>query len=144
MNNAGKIITFFFVIGFIAIFGALAEVNAAEPETAAPLLCAFTKSMVCDSESCVSADLETLDLPPFFRVDFKNKLITDVEALGGRVAQKKTPFQSIVRMDNNIILQGVQLRAWSLLISEKTGKFTLTAADDDEAGVFFGVCTATK
>jgi len=142
MNNAGKYTIIGIALCFLALCSVVSQVEAAEPETAAPLLCAFTKSMVCDSDGCASADLEVLDLPPFFKVDFNNKLITDVEALGGRLAKKKTPIAIIVRSDDNIILQGVQLRAWSILISKKTGKFTLTASDDEEAGVFFGACTS--
>jgi hypothetical protein len=141
MNNTGKVITFFTILCLLALFSALSRVDAAETETAAPLLCAFTKSTVCDSEGCAPVDLEALDLPPFFKVDFKDKLITGVEAMGDRTARKKTQIKTIQRMDNNIILQGIELRAWSILISETTGKMTLTASDDEEAGVFFGVCT---
>lgn len=141
MNNKGKVLTFFIAICLLALCSTPARADAAESETAVPLLCAFTKSTVCDIDGCGPIDLEALDLPPFFKVDFKNKLITGVEAIGGRAARKKTPIKTIQRMDNNIILQGIELRAWSILISEATGKMTLTAADDEEAGVFFGVCT---
>lgn len=115
--------------------------RAADLEDSAPLLCAFTRSMDCDSEQgCSDTALESLNLPPFFKVDFKDKLITNVEALGGRTAPRRTSIQNLRRMDGVIILQGIELRAWSMLISEKTGKMTLTASDSDEAFVLFGTC----
>lgn len=116
--------------------------HAQDLATAAPLLCAFTMSVDCDGESgCSHPTLEELDLPPFFKVDFQNRVITDVEALGGRTARKKTPIQALQRMGDLIVLQGVELRGWSMTISERSGKMTLTASDDDEAFVLFGNCT---
>jgi hypothetical protein len=43
-------------------------------------------------------------------------------------------------MDGKIFLQGIELRGWSIVISEQTGKMSLTASGDDEAFVLFGVC----
>ena len=38
------------------------------------------------------------------------------------------------------MLQGIEIRGWSMVITEKTGKLTLTASGDDEAFVLFGAC----
>jgi hypothetical protein len=45
------------------------------------------------------------------------------------------------RMDGKLILQGVQNgKAWSMVITEATGKMTLTASDDQAGFVIFGAC----
>lgn len=133
------------ISAIVVLFIAQPPALAADLADSSPLLCAFTLSVDCDSGSgCSNTTLESLDLPPFFMVDFKGKVITDVEALGGRTARKKTPIQTIQRMDSMIVLQGIELRGWSMVISEITGKMTLTASDDDEAFVLFGNCTGLK
>ena len=54
-----------------------------------------------------------------------------------------TPIKTIQRMmDGTIILQGIELRGWSAVINEQTGKMTVTVSGDDEAFVLFGVCTS--
>ncbi len=137
-----RFLLFCWSLAIIFLFIVQSPAQAADLGDTAPLLCAFTLSMDCDGDSgCSTTTLESLDLPPFFRVDFRNKVITDVEALGGRTAQRKTPVQTFQRMGGILFLQGIELRGWSMTISEKTGRMTLTASDDDEAFVLFGNCT---
>jgi len=121
---------------------ASSQAIAADFDDSTPLLCAFTRAVDCDGESgCVDTTAEKLDLPPFFKVDLKNKVITDVEAVGGRTSPRKTAIKTMQFMNNMIVLQGIELRGWTMLISKESGIVTLTASDDDEAFVLFGVCT---
>jgi hypothetical protein len=47
-------------------------------------------------------------------------------------------------MDGTMVLQGIELRGWTMLISEKSGIMTLTASDDDEAFVLFASAQSCK
>jgi hypothetical protein len=48
----------------------------------------------------------------------------------------------MVHIDGKLILQGIQgSKGWSMVITEATGKMTLTAADDQVGFVVFGACT---
>jgi hypothetical protein len=142
MYNVPRTVALCGIAALLVLCIASSKAAAADFDDSTPLICAFTRAVDCDSESgCGDTTLETLDLPPFFKVDFKNKLITDVEAIGGRIPQKKTPIKTLQHMDGMIVLQGIELRGWTMLISEKSGIMTLTASDDDEAFVLFGVCT---
>ncbi len=142
MRNIPRILALCGIATILVLCITSSKVVAADFDDSTPLICAFTRAADCDSESgCRATTLESLDLPPFFKVDFTNKLITDVEAIGGRIPQKKTPIRTMQHMDGMIVLQGIELRGWSMLISERSGIMTLTASDDDEAFVLFGVCT---
>jgi hypothetical protein len=142
MHNLTRISALCSIALLLSLFIMSSRAVAADFDESTPLICAFTRAVDCDSESgCGDTTLETLDLPPFFKVDFKNKVITDVEAIGVRIPQRKTPIKTQQSMDGTIVLQGIELRGWSMLISEKSGMMTLTASDDDEAFVLFGVCT---
>jgi hypothetical protein len=142
MHTVPRIVAFCAIAITLFLCVTSSKAAAADFDASAPLLCAFSRAVDCNSENgCGDTTIKTLDLPPFFKVDFKNKLITDVEAIGGRIPQKKTPIRTLQPMDGMIVLQGIELRGWTMLISEKSGIMTLTASDDDEAFVLFGVCT---
>ncbi len=104
-----------------------------------PVLCALISPLECGTEEgCQPTTLETLDLPTFIRVDFASNTIS-----GTRSGEEKTvPVQHLARKDGAIFLQGVQQRAWSIVINEETGKMSLTASGGREAFVIFGACTA--
>lgn len=122
---------------------ALHQAWASGLDGSTPILCAFTLSMDCDSDTgCGIATLESLDLPAFFKIDLKENTLSGVGPTAEDRVQKGTPIKNLQRMNGTLFLQGVQLRAWSMAINEKTGRMTLTASDVDEAFVLFGVCTA--
>lgn len=80
-------------------------------------------------------------IPPLFRVDFTNKKVI----AAGQVTEgmrTETKFQSFQRLDGLLVFQGVELRGWSMVISESSGRITLTASGNEEAFVLFGVCMA--
>jgi len=79
-------------------------------------------------------------LPRFFKVDFKNNKII---ALGAAIevgVRKETPIKSVGRGDGTPVLQGIELREWTTVISEDSGYMVLTRDGNDEAFVLFGDC----
>ncbi len=131
------------VILTVVLCMASLQAEAAGFDGSTPILCAITKSLGCDSDSgCEAATVESLNLPHFMRVDLKKNIATGADPAPMNGNQKITPIRTIQRMDGTIILQGIELRGWSAVIDEQTGKMTLTVSGDDEAFVLFGVCTA--
>jgi hypothetical protein len=118
------------------------QAHAGNLDGSTPLICAFTRALECDSATgCEAADLEDLEMPRFFRVDFKNSSIVSVGILEEGV-KKETPIKVFQRQDGKLLLQGFEVRGWSMVITEKTGKMTFTASGDDEGFVLFGACMA--
>jgi hypothetical protein len=113
---------------------------AADLDGSTPVLCGITSAAGCDSiDGCEAATADDLGLPQFFRIDFKAKKITALGVLEEGM-RKETEIRSFERRDGMLILQGVDLRGWSMVITEKIGKMTLTASGVEEAFVFFGAC----
>jgi hypothetical protein len=113
------------------------QAKAAGIDGSTPVLCAFTSASECDSTSgCEGTTAESLGLPQFFRIDFRNNVIAGVQGGDG----KKTSIRNFQRSDGKLMLQGIEIRGWSIVISEQTGKMSLTASGDDEAFVLFGAC----
>ena len=80
---------------------------------------------------------ESVGLPYFFRVNFQEKKI-----LASREGKEETTkIERIERQGGMWILQGVELRGWTITVSESTGKMVLSAAGDDEGFILFGACT---
>jgi hypothetical protein len=133
----------FQVFGITAMFCvcvAVCQAGAAGLDGSGPLICAFTNAAECDSRSgCVNSTAEDIGLPAFFRVDFNNKKIVGAGPVV-EGAKMETQIKSYERRDGQLIFQGIDVRAWSLVIIENTGWMTLTASGDDEAFVLFGAC----
>jgi hypothetical protein len=125
----------------ICVCLAWSQAGAAGLDGSKPIICAFTYATECDSvDGCLRADPEDLGLPPFFRVDFDNKkMVATGQIMEGM--KTETQIKNYQRLDGQLFLQGVDLRGWSIVISESTGRMTLTASGDEEAFVLFGVCT---
>jgi hypothetical protein len=114
--------------------------HARDLDGSTPVVCAFTRALECDSANgCEATTLEDLAMPRFFRVDFKNSSIAPVGIVEEGV-KKTTSIKAFQRQDGKLILQGFEVRGWSMVITEKTGNMTLTASGDDEAFVLFGAC----
>jgi hypothetical protein len=114
----------------------LAGAAAAAVDGSKPLLCVVTEAVECPHDaSCHEVTFEDMNIPAFIRVDANAKKLS--EHKGART----TAAQSVVRKDGHIFLQGVEERAWSLSISEATGKMALTAAGSEVGFVVSGVCT---
>lgn len=103
-----------------------------------PFVCVPTAVAECvpDGE-CRTGTAESENLPDFFRVDLKHKVI---RAEG---AARQSPIKEINRADGELSLYGSQARrSWILIIREKTGKMSGSITGDGVSFVIFGVCPA--
>ena len=111
------------------------------------LLCAPQSASECGPDgSCQQVSPTSVNLPDFFQIDFKEKMITRV---AGSEKHKGSKIDNMEVLDSKLILQGADdgienVRdgiAWSLTIAQDTGRFVAGAAGDSEAFVIFGACT---
>ena len=111
------------------------------------LLCAPQVAIECGSDgTCVQAMAASVNLPNFFQVDFSKKEIT---AITESENKRKSTIKSIESLDNKLFLQGAEdgiegVRdglAWSISISQDTGRMVVSASGENEAFVVFGACT---
>ncbi len=128
---------------FLAVLllgGSSLSVQAAGFDGSAPTIyCAFHKVLECEGKKgCESVSPEEVFLPPFIRIEFQKNAIS---AMQGEKTMT-TEIKNLQRKDGNIILQGMEKRAWSLTIAEKTGKLTLAVAGEEDGFVVFGTCMA--
>ena len=112
---------------------------AADFDGSKPLLCAVIQAIECmpDGE-CLRGEAESIDMPSFLKIDFKNKAISGTLEDG---TVRTTEIKGMEQMEGNLILQGVQNgKGWNMVISETTGKATITASDNQAGFVVFGAC----
>ncbi len=104
------------------------------------LLCAFNHAQACTPVViCEFATADEVGFPPFIEIEFDEKQISNrVDGDGERT----TPIERQKLTDTQLILQGEQRLAWSIVISRETGKMTGAASGDGEGFVLFGACTA--
>jgi hypothetical protein len=114
-------------------------VAAGDFDGSKPLLCAVIQTFECKSAGeCLQGTAEDIDIPQFLKINFKKKIIRGAGESG---EVRTTKIKNLKSIDGRLILQGVQNgRAWSMVITA-TGKFTLTASDDQAGFVVFGACT---
>jgi hypothetical protein len=115
-------------------------VLAAKYDGSAPLLCAVIEVLECEAGAeCHRGDAESVNLPPFVKIDVPQKVLGTTEAAA---EQRATPITHAERLDDRLTLQGGEGgRAWSLIIAQDTGKLTATITDDRVGFVIFGACT---
>ena len=135
MNKAEKMILMALFIFFLPLTSSASDFDGSKP-----LLCAVIEEFDCTSgEECLSGSPQSINIPQFLRIDFKEKVITGDRGDG---EIRSTTVNNMERVDGKMILQGIQNgKAWSMVITEATGKMTVTAADDQVGFVVFGVCT---
>lgn len=103
-----------------------------------PLICAITRSYECGEEGCAPTTAAQENLPNFFVIDFNARLI---ESAPGSVVVRKTAIRQMERSNGRLIIQGIELRPWSLTIGEQTGAMTIVASDEDGGFVIMGNCS---
>jgi len=111
------------------------------------LLCAPQIAIECGPDgTCEQAMAASVNLPSFFQVDFSKKELTSI----GESENKRTSkIKSMEFLDNKLFLQGADdgiknVRdglAWSMSISQDSGRMVISASGENEAFVVFGVCT---
>ena len=95
------------------------------------------------------ADPDTVGLPRYFLIDFKQKIVRPSK---DSVVRRTSKIKRIEHIENKLILQGIEEGvenvddglAWSIAISKETGKVVLSASGDGVAYVVFGTCTAIE
>jgi hypothetical protein len=111
------------------------------------LLCAPQLAIECGPDgNCQQAMAASVNLPNFFQIDFSVKELSAVtESENKRTSKIKT----MEFLDGKLFLQGADdgvenVRdglAWSMSISQDTGRLVISASGGNEAFVIFGACT---
>ena len=110
-----------------------------------PLLCAVNDIQECVADAaCQEVSADAVGAPGFLVVDVAAKQITTAGGNEPRVS----PVERVERVDGKLMLQGAEdgvegMRdglAWSLAISEETGRMVLTGSGDAVGFVIFGAC----
>jgi len=102
-----------------------------------PLLCVPLSVTECGAEGeCQRGTPQSVNLPQFFKVDFKTMTIGAVEE------SRESAIKTVDRVNGKMILQGVQGQlGWTLIISEDIGQMSATIAGAGEGYLIFGTCT---
>jgi hypothetical protein len=106
-----------------------------------PLICVPLETFECQpGQDCQGGTAESIDIPQFLKIDFKNNAITGTKQDG---TPRTAKIEEKEYKEGKLILQGAQNgRGWSMVIAEGSGKMTLTASDDQVGFVVFGACMA--
>lgn len=114
--------------------------RAADFDGSTPVFCAITRMLECQKKSgCEQVFPEEAGLPTFLKIDFKNRVVSGISTTeDGK--PRTTEIKSIQRDKGHLILQGFEIRAWSVTIGEKTGKMTMAVAGEEDGFVLFGTC----
>lgn len=125
------------ILGLCIVSSPLAM--AADYDGSVPLLCVPIQEIECKSQgNCQSTTVQSMNLPQFIRVDFKNKRLSGTLEDGNEVT---TAIQNSQSIEGKTILQGAENgRGWSVVITEESGKMTASIADEQVAFVLFGAC----
>lgn len=116
------------------------SIAVAEFDGSKMLLCATIETFECEpGVECLWGTAQSINLPQFLKIDFKEKKISGTRESGEVLA---TQIENMERSDGKLLLQGTQNnKGWSMVINEATGKMTITASDDQVGFVIFGACT---
>ena len=111
------------------------------------LLCAPQVAIECGPDGkCEQAMAASVNLPNFFKIDFSAKELT---AISESENKRTSKIKSMEFLDSKLFLQGADdgikdVRdglAWSMSISQDSGRLVVSASGEDEAFVIFGACT---
>ena len=121
--------------------------HAASYDGSQNLLCAPQIAIECGPEGkCEQAMAASVNLPNFFQIDFSAKELTAITESENKRTSK---IKSMEFLDNKLFLQGADdgvegVRdglAWSMSISQDTGRLVVSASGEKAAFVIFGACT---
>jgi len=128
-------------IALVAMALAVPSAAAADDLTGQQeFLCTAVQVNVCnDDGECSSDQPWNLNIPQFIEVSLKDKRLSTTKASG---EARSTPIKNMERGDGLIVLQGFENgRAFSFLITEKTGMLVVSVAREGKAVAVFGACT---
>ncbi|MFZ0241125.1 MAG: hypothetical protein WAL90_05700 [Desulfobacterales bacterium] len=129
-----------FLLGFTMVAAAV------DFDGSKPLLCSVVTVIESTLENgCSHVAPESVALPQFLKIDFEKKSVTPARESDG---DRHSVIRRMERVGGNLILQGADegIRnvregvGWTAAIAEKTGRFVLTAAGDEEAFIVYGAC----
>jgi hypothetical protein len=113
-----------------------------------PLICSVVKVVECTPEgACREVTSESVAVPRFLMVDFEKKSVTPA---GKGDGDRSSRIKRMERLGGGqLILQGSDegiqdVRdgvGWTAAVSEKSGKFVVTASGEDVAFIVYGACT---
>jgi hypothetical protein len=131
-------------LGFVIVISACIipfQLSAAGVKDSKPLLCSVIKAYECGLESgCIEGTAESIDIPQFIQVDFKNNKISTTRA---NKVKRESTINNLQRVDGKIFMQGVENgRGWSMVIEETSGKMSASALEERVSFTVFGACTA--
>jgi hypothetical protein len=114
------------------------RVALAKFDGSVPLLCVPIQVVDCEfGGRCFTGTAEDVNLPQFFKVDFKQKLLSAIDD-----ASRTTKVAYTERDNGRLLMHGGQNgRGWTILISEETGKLSATISEEGVGFVVFGACT---
>ena len=147
MKSTSKLLTGMCAFVMLLIFAVPFTVVAKTFDGSKNLLCAPQSVVECGPDgSCQQVSPASVNLPGFFLIDFKGKMITRVD---GNENHKGSMIDRMEFLDSKLILQGADdgvegVRdglAWSMAIAQDTGKLVASAAGESEAFVIYGACT---
>ncbi len=110
---------------------------AAQYDGSAPLLCSSMAILECGADgTCQRTTHAVANVPPFVKVHPQGKVIS---TLDGR---RTSPIKHVDRLDGKMYLHGGEgARAWTVVISEATGKMSAAVAAEEHGFLVFGACT---
>lgn len=128
------------VLALLLALTAPAAAWANEIDGSKPALCAVIETAECTADrQCQHGLAGHVQMPTFFRVDFKKKKVDAKPLEGGEIV---SAIKSLDRTDSSLILSGTENgRGWSMVIDQKTGGMALTLTGLDASFVIFGACT---
>jgi hypothetical protein len=119
----------------VALCVATASVMGADFDGSKPLICSAIEAHDCAmGMTCEKGLAGDINVPQFIRLDFAANTLS---ARG-----RTTKMQSHARGDGMLIVQGFEnMRAFSITVSEQSGKLVGAIAGDEEGFLIFGACT---
>jgi hypothetical protein len=108
---------------------------AADFDGSRPLICSAIEANDCAlGIGCLKGLAEDVNVPQFIRFDFAGKTVS---ARG-----RTTTMQNQTRANGMLAIQGFEnSRAFSITVSENSGKLVGAIAGDEEGFLIFGACT---
>ena len=123
----------------LSLLVAAAPLAADDLTGAERFLCSAAQVTACyDDGECLTLPPWELNVPEFIQVDLAAGTLSTTAASG---QNRATPIKNLEREDGFIVLQGFENgRAFSFLITEKTGRASIAVARDGLGVTVFGAC----
>ena len=111
----------------------------AEFDGSKPMLCSAIEVLQCTLQGCNEVQPNEVNLPQFFRMDFKNKTVSGKLENGETVTSK---IEHEEQLDENLVVTGSENgMGWSIVVNKASGKSVLSVSGLEIGFVVFGACT---